>query len=482
MLAIYKEDHSAKTFERPEFQKFLAFLKKNRAVVDLLLFTKWDRFSRNAGDAYGMINQLKKLAVEPQAIEQPLDLNIPENKLMLAIYLATPEVENDRRAMNVTVGMRRARKEGRYLGLAPKGYKNCRDEQNKPILKPDPKLAPVVKRIFETVAKGVQEIDGLRQAVNKEGMTFTKNQFYYLLRNPVYCGRVYISGYREEGAQTIKGMHEPIVSELLFDTVQDVLEGRKRITKVRSTKDENLPMRGFIICKTCGRPLTGSGSKGNGGNYFYYHCQSAAKCKERFRADDAHAQFIGQLRQIEILEPVLNLYYEIMTDLFKNNGMDRSKEVAQIKEQISKLNLRIKNAQALMLDGELDAAEYKEIKTNLSAETAALERKRMQVLSAEEDGQEYLDKGIPMLINITKHWQAADLEGKQHIVGSIFPERLIFENNTYRTATENPLLTLIANRDAGFSGKKKGQTSKNSDLSHPVTRIGFEPMTTSLEG
>jgi len=53
-----------------------------------VLFLKWDRFSRNAGDAYFMINVLRKLGVEPQAIEQPLDLSIPENKMMLAFYLA----------------------------------------------------------------------------------------------------------------------------------------------------------------------------------------------------------------------------------------------------------------------------------------------------------------------------------------------------------------------------------------------------------
>jgi len=43
---------------------------------------------------------LRKLAIEPQAIEQPLDLSIPENKMMLAFYLAAPEVENDRTALN----------------------------------------------------------------------------------------------------------------------------------------------------------------------------------------------------------------------------------------------------------------------------------------------------------------------------------------------------------------------------------------------
>ena len=110
IVAIYKEDHSAKTFERPEFKKLLAFLKKHKQDVDLLLFLKWDRFSRNAGDAYAMINQLNRLGVEPQAIEQPLDLSIPENKIMLAFYLAAPEVENDRRSLNTIAGMRRAMK------------------------------------------------------------------------------------------------------------------------------------------------------------------------------------------------------------------------------------------------------------------------------------------------------------------------------------------------------------------------------------
>lgn len=46
------EDHSAKTFNRPEWKKLLVSLKKAKGKVDIVLFTKWDRFSRNTGDAY----------------------------------------------------------------------------------------------------------------------------------------------------------------------------------------------------------------------------------------------------------------------------------------------------------------------------------------------------------------------------------------------------------------------------------------------
>jgi site-specific DNA recombinase len=80
--------------------------------------------------------QLRKLGIEPQAIEQPLDMSIPESKIMLAIYLAAPKVENDRRALNVIAGMRKAMKEGRHVNMAPKGYRNSRDENNNKIISP----------------------------------------------------------------------------------------------------------------------------------------------------------------------------------------------------------------------------------------------------------------------------------------------------------------------------------------------------------
>jgi hypothetical protein len=38
---------------------------------------------------------------------------------MLSHYLTIPEVENERRALNVFYGMRGAKKEGRWMGTAP---------------------------------------------------------------------------------------------------------------------------------------------------------------------------------------------------------------------------------------------------------------------------------------------------------------------------------------------------------------------------
>ena len=76
VVAHYKEDHSAKNFNRPEFQNFLRFAKKNKNTIDYLLVTTWDRFSRNVTDSFLIIRQLKEMGIEVQAIEQPIDFSI----------------------------------------------------------------------------------------------------------------------------------------------------------------------------------------------------------------------------------------------------------------------------------------------------------------------------------------------------------------------------------------------------------------------
>jgi len=185
--ALFKEDHSAKDFNRPEFKKLMQFTKDNKKDIDLLLFTKWDRFSRNTIEAYEKLSVFDKLGIIVQAIEQPLERDVPENKLMLAFYLAAPEVENDRRRINVKQGMRRKRKEGRWDCTAPKGYSNKRDEDNVPIVVPNDD-AKYIKEAFEEIAKGLKPYDLIRKELNKKGFVCSKSYFAKLIRNPFYMG------------------------------------------------------------------------------------------------------------------------------------------------------------------------------------------------------------------------------------------------------------------------------------------------------
>jgi len=210
---VIYEDHSAKTFNRPAWTNLLNNLKKKNSKTNLILFTKWDRFSRNAGDAYQMISTLTKLGAEPQAIEQPLDLSIPENKMMLAIYLAAPEVENDRRALNTFYGMRRARKEGRLMGRAPFGYINRSKENGQKYIAFKEPEASNMRWAFNEIAKGVFAVDQVLRKMNTENTTkLSRSAFHVAIRNPLYCGKIFIAKFKDEEAHLVQGQHEPLIS------------------------------------------------------------------------------------------------------------------------------------------------------------------------------------------------------------------------------------------------------------------------------
>jgi site-specific DNA recombinase len=229
------EDHSAKTFNRPQWTKLLIDLRKRKGQSDLILFTKWDRFSRNASDAYQMIGTLRKLGIEPQGVEQPLDLSIPENKMMLAFYLAAPEVENDRRALNTFHGMRRAKKEGRYMGTAPLGYINRVTEAGKKYIAPKEDEAAILKWAFQELATGRFNTEQIWKLAKGKGLSRgSKHNFWIAVRNPLYCGKIVIPKSKDEESCLVPGQHEPLISESLFYDVQDVLDGRKKIQRTKS--------------------------------------------------------------------------------------------------------------------------------------------------------------------------------------------------------------------------------------------------------
>jgi DNA invertase Pin-like site-specific DNA recombinase len=281
------EDHSAKTFNRPQWNSLLVELSKSKGKhINLILFTKWNRFSRNTSDAYQMIGRLSKWGIEPQAVEQPLNLEISENKIMLAFYLATPEVENDRRALNVKHGMRRARKGGRYMGRAPYGYDNKTREDGSKYIVPNPKEAPTMLWISRSIAEDVFAPDQIGKMANENGVMISKSNFHREVRNPVYCGKIVVKQYKDEEEQWVDGLHERIINEALFYEVQDVLTGRTKVLRVQSVKVcAALPLKGFLQCDKCDRPLTGSASKGRSGFYYYYHAQGAYGCGCRYKAD-----------------------------------------------------------------------------------------------------------------------------------------------------------------------------------------------------
>ncbi len=477
--AIFREDHSAKNFNRPAFNKLLAFAKSNKRNIDLLLFIKWDRFSRNATEAYEVLKKFNQLGIEPQAIEQPLDLEIPENKLMLALYLSAPEVENDRRSMNTINGIRRAKKEGRWICRAPKGYSNKRDDHNKPIIVPN-EDAKYINKAFEEIAKGIKPYDHIRQELVKEGFVCSKANFATLIRNPVYIGKVWIKSYKKEPEAIVKGIHEAIVDEVVFHKVQDILNGRsKKIQrpKVHRVKAE-LPLRGFLYCTNCQNKLTGSGSKGGGGRYFYYHCNHCGKI--RIRADRVNESFLSVLESFKISPEYKELFIKIFKDQYLNSKQDKAKTKNENLAKIKKLESRIVSLEDKFADNEISSVDFRKMKDRYENQITELRLEMTEIEIGKQDLNLMLNNAADLLERLDIIYNKAETEDKQKLISSIFKGKMYFEENRVRTTDLNEVVKLVCSNNDNFRGTKKRLTLKNQRQSCQVAGTGFEPMTFGL--
>jgi site-specific DNA recombinase len=469
---VILEDLSAKTFNRPEWNKMLRDLRTKKNEIGLILFTKWDRFSRNAGDAYQMISQLWRFGVEPYAIEQPLDLSIPENKMMLAFYLAAPEVENDRRALNTFFGMRRAKKEGRYMGIAPTGYVNKVSENGKKYIALQEPQASIMKWVFGQLANGNGNPELLYRQAREKGLTCAKSNFWMNIRSPLYCGKIFIPKYKEEEARFVPGQHEPLISEALFNEVQDILDGRKRRYNLRSVADSVLPLRGHLICSDCGKLLTGSKSKGRSQDYFYYHRYGGCKC--RFRAENVNQLFSRELKKYVPRPEIETLYetaiIEAWNDQTKNLRSDKKEILTQMKE----LETKLAYIRDLLVSQKIDPDDYRIMKAEYAGKLDRLETKLADSNEAPTNIDKLLGQGVNTLFRIDRLYEEGSQERKNAIIGSMYPEKLTFDGFVLRTARVNEVARLIYTLDEGFSGNKKGQKSSFSLLSCEVTPSGFE--------
>ncbi len=250
ILQCFREDYSAKDFHRPGWSQLFAQCtthKKDRPSY--ILFTQWSRFSRNITEAYIMIKRLHSLGIIPQAVEQTLDMNVPENKMVLANYIAAAEVENERRSLNVKVNMYKAKLEGRWGSGAPIGYRNVVSVSGQKYIAIYEPEAALLINAFEQVCEGIFSIPQIYNIGIAKGLKCSLNNFRNILRNPLYCGRIIVNPDNNLIPVIVEGQHEKLISPVLFDKAQQVfnLKNRKRKQKSKEQLNELFPFRGLLL-------------------------------------------------------------------------------------------------------------------------------------------------------------------------------------------------------------------------------------------
>jgi hypothetical protein len=161
--------------------------------------------------------------------------------------------------------MRAAVKAGRFPWPSPIGYLN--DNRK---LCVDPERAPLVREAFSLVASGrFPTTDAVLKLVTQMGLTtkkgrsITKQSFARMLSNPIYTGWIVSGDLR------VRGTHDPLVSDDIFQGVQERINGRGRPHK---KVNEDFPLRGVVLCAKCRKHLTAGWNRGRKEYYPRYWC------------------------------------------------------------------------------------------------------------------------------------------------------------------------------------------------------------------
>ena len=472
---VQDDGYSAKTFNRPNFQRFFRDLQENRIKVDCLYVVKWDRFSRNMENGFLMLRDLRKYGVDVKCLEETYDTSDPATVMLRAIKMAEPEMDNRRRAKNTQMGIRRTLKEGRYAcGAAPVGYMWDRNG-SKPIIKPSP-MAHLVKEAFEIYSTGLYSIESVRKLLVEKGLNIGKTAFNHMLRNPIYIGKLVIPELGEEEVQLISAIHEPIILEDLFQKTQAVLKRiyEKNLSRVEKTNDKDeLPLRGMLECPKCHSTWTGSGSKGNGGVYFYYHCQNG--CKERGKAETLNQALIFYLKEFTILPEVATLYLTIMEDIFKTKEGDREQQHASLERSLKELEAKLLKIDEMYVNGDLESDSYRRLKLTTKEEVSRIQSSLAQLKATDTNFMKYCRWGQTLLTHLPTLYEKASTTVKKKILGSIFTGKLIFEDGKYRTTGLNEAVSLIWHFQQEFGHKKAEHLVISDKTFGNVPMTGLEP-------
>lgn len=189
-----------------------------------------------------------------------------------------------------------------------------------------------------------------------------------ILRNRFYAGYLHVPAYCDEPEQYVKGIHEALIYENTFNTVQDILDGkRKKQPKLTKTVVPELYLRKYLVCPVCGHGITGAFSKGNGGRYAYYYCNER-KQHLHVRAETVNEGFAQYVSALKPHEAILDLYNEILNDLRGQNVRGLEAKAAKLQQQADKLTERIQSVQDKYFDGEITKEEKIEAVERYTAE------------------------------------------------------------------------------------------------------------------
>lgn len=329
-------------------------------------------------------------------------------------------------------GIDQSVKNGGYVSNPPFGYKSTKIGRL-PSLEIVPDEAECVRQIYQMYAagNGATTIERMVTAMGfhgRRGSFFNRNTIRNILSNPVYVGdicwhrshrvktgvgadrKVTLVQNDPEDVEYYKGIHQPIISRELWDTVQEI---RKSKYKRPNSRPVASPLAGLIRCSQCGR-LTVMGSQSKGVPYLLCQtkgCSAAAKYEFVERA---------VLNQLEAMANGIEI------DLARAVRPDtKSLELAleKIRAQIVKLSDRRNRLYTLLEDGTYTREIFSQRMQLLGQEDdklkAAAQDLEAEIRTARGNNAE---KQLARIRTVLAQYQSASLADRKTLLHSIIEE------------------------------------------------------------
>jgi DNA invertase Pin-like site-specific DNA recombinase len=231
---------------------------------DGVVVAKLDRFGRDVVQVYAAVKAIREAGGRFVAVDDGIDTNTEGSKFHLGMLALVAEWERDRRRASFAAGVSTAIARGVHVGPTPIGYVRNGDGR----LKPDPKVAPAVVRIFQGRAEGKswRTLAGEFNA-EMEGMgrdeRLSHSAVAGLVKSKTYRGIVF------HGSDELHGAHEAIVSEDDWYAAQS--PGKRPVHN--GTVAAHGELMGVARCASCGRTLKVAASGPQGARQTSYYCR-----------------------------------------------------------------------------------------------------------------------------------------------------------------------------------------------------------------
>ena len=236
---------------RPELQRMLNDVRAGK--VELIVFTKLDRWFRNIAEYYKVQEVLESNNTSWKAIHEDYETVTSSGRLKVNIMLAVSQDEADRTSERIKrVNDRKKELREPLTGRTSLGYKV---EDKKYII--DENEAVIVRDMFSYYIESRSTYSTQRYMLNKYGIKRDTTTLRRMLSNPAYKGEMHND----------KEYCPAIIPPALFDEVQDIMS--QRSTRHSGSPKGNIYLfKGMLRCGECGHAMTGlMGKKAH-----YYRC------------------------------------------------------------------------------------------------------------------------------------------------------------------------------------------------------------------